>query len=132
VKKFYDQFLREKEYLVGVSPRTIKYYGWLFNSWDRHVKEFPDSVNIKDWVIKLVESGISAFTINSYIWGFNAFLTWLFENEHSKGHLKIKQLKEGKKSLRVFSSEQLKRLLGYKAKSFAEKRTYAMFCLAAP
>jgi site-specific recombinase XerD len=130
MKALYAQFLKEKEYLTGVSPRTIKYYQWLFNSWDHHIGAFPDKLNIKEWVIKLSESGVSVFTINSYIRGFNSFLTWLHENERISDHLKIKTLKEGQKSLRVFSDDQLKRLLSFKPKTFAERRVYAMFCLA--
>jgi integrase/recombinase XerD len=75
MEQLYQQFLREKQYLSNVSPRTIKYLRWVFNRWDDLIDAFPDKQNVKEWVIKLTESGISPSTINSYIRGFNSFLT---------------------------------------------------------
>jgi len=129
MEQLYRQFLKEKEYLTGVSPRTIKYFRFTFNSWDKHVSEFPSKQNVKEWVIKLTESGIKAPSINSYIRGFNSFLTWLHENEHLPEPLRIKKVKEGERALKTFTDAQLKRLLSFRPKTFAEQRVYAMVCL---
>lgn len=129
MKEFYSQFLREKQYLNNVSPRTVKYQRWVFNIWDKHIGAFPDKQNVKEFVMKLVEQGLSTFTVNSYIRGMNSFLSWLHENEHTAEHLKIKKIKEGQKALKVFSEDELKRILAYKPKTFAEKRVYTIICL---
>jgi len=52
----FKQFLKEKEYLSGLSPRTMKYLGWVYARWNTIIGEFPDKTNIKDFVIKLSES----------------------------------------------------------------------------
>ena len=58
MEKFYSQFLREKQFLCNFSPRTIKLFRWVFNRWDDLIGDFPTKQNVKDWVIKLNESGI--------------------------------------------------------------------------
>ena len=90
--KLHADFLREKEYLEGLSPNTIKYLGFIYNRWKEKINKFPDKNNLKEFVIQLVESNLSQFTINSYIRGMNSFLTWLHENEHTPEHLKIKKI----------------------------------------
>ncbi|MEZ5428744.1 MAG: tyrosine-type recombinase/integrase [Pyrinomonadaceae bacterium] len=130
MREIFDQFLKEKRYLTNVSPQTIKYYEWMYNRWNHHIGKFPTKENIKEFVIKIRESDITVYTANSYIRGINSFLSWLYENEYTKEHLKIKKLKEPEKFLKLFSDEQIKRLLNYRPKTFAQKRLYAMICFA--
>ena len=129
LEKLFADFLREKEYSDNLSPRTIKYQGWVFNRWRDLVGQFPDKSNVKEFVIKLNESGISPFTVNSYIRGFNSFLTWLHENEHTAEHLKIKKIKTGKRGVKIYSDLELKKILAFRPKTFADKRLYAIICL---
>lgn len=130
LQKAFDQFIREKRFLTNVSPKTIKYYGFVFNIWKNYINEFPDKLNVKEFVIKVQESGVSPFTANSYIRGINSFLTWAYENELTDTHLKIKKIKEPDKILKLFSEKQLKAMLSYKGKTFAQKRLSAMMFLA--
>ena len=65
--KLFTQFLREKQYLENLSPKTIKYYRWVFNRWSDHINEMPDKMNIKEFVISLNQSNLLPFTVNSYI-----------------------------------------------------------------
>ena len=37
--KLFTQFLKEKEYLAGLSPRTIKYLGWVYARWNTIIPE---------------------------------------------------------------------------------------------
>lgn len=124
-----ERFKREKLYLENLSPRTIRYFGFVFQSWQRYVGEFPNKINVKDWVIKLSESGISPFTINSYIRGFNSFLTWLHQNECLPEPIRIKKIKEGKRKPKVYSDEELKKMLRYRPQTVAQERTYTLICL---
>jgi integrase/recombinase XerD len=128
MKELYEQFKKEKLYLENLSPRTIKYFEYVFMAWEKYEGGFPTGQTVKDWVIKLSESGISPFTINSYIRGFNSFLTWLHENGHAE-HIKIKKIKTGKRSPKVYTETELKRLLSYKPKTVAQERTYTLICL---
>lgn len=89
----------------------------------------PTKQNTKEWVMKLSESALSPVTINSYIRGFNTFLTWLYENEHTD-NIRIKKIKEGKRAVKTYTEAELKKMLAYKPKTFAQHRLYAMICLA--
>jgi integrase/recombinase XerD len=129
MQKLYDQFIKEKRFLENLSERTLKYYGWIFNRWDDYIGEMPDKQNIKDFVIKVQESGVSVYTANSYIRGMNSFLTWMAENDHCE-LFRIKKLKEPEKVLKLFTEAHLKALLAYKPKTFAQTRLYAMVCFA--
>ncbi len=100
MQKYYDQFIKEKRFLDNLSKRTLKYYGWVFNRWTDYVGTMPDKQNIKEFVIKIQESGVTVYTANSYIRGINSFLSWLAENDHCEP-LKIKKLKEPEKVLNV-------------------------------
>jgi integrase/recombinase XerD len=80
--------------------------------------------------MKLTESGISPATVNSYIRGLNSFLSWLYENEHTPEHLKVKAVKQGQPTLKTFSDDHLKRLLSFRPRTFADYRFYALLCTA--
>jgi len=118
-----DTFIREKRFLANVSESTIKYYGYVFNRWEEFVGEEPNADNIKTFVMKVRESGVSIYTANSYIRGMNSYLNW-------KGTgLKIKKLKEPQKVLTLFTEQQLKALVAYKGKSPQDKRLHALIVL---
>ncbi len=127
--KLFAQFCKEKEFLNGCSPRTIKFYKFCYMSWSRLVGSMPTKANCNGYVIALRESGISIFTINSYIRGLNSFFTWLAENEHCAA-VKMKPLKAPKSVVKTFTNEQIKRLLAFKPRTFHQHRLYAMLCLA--
>lgn len=115
-----DEFIREKRFLDNVSENTIKYYGYVFNRWNHFIGEEPNSENIKTFVIKVRESGVSTFTANSYIRGMNTYLNW------SGSGLKIKKLKEPQKILTLFTERQLKVLIHARSKKFTEMRLHAL------
>ena len=127
--KLFTQFLREKQYLENLSPKTIKYYRWVFNRWSDHINEMPDKMNIKEFVISLNQSNLLPFTVNSYIRGMNCFLSWLYENEQTAEHLKIKKIKTGTRGIKTYSDTDLKKILAFHPKTFTDHRLYAMICL---
>jgi site-specific recombinase XerD len=131
VEALFEKFIREKTYLSNISKRTGKFYLDCQRAYLRTVgNELPTKENLKEFVIKLQQSGIKATTVNVYIRGINSWLSWLLENEHIPEKLRIKQIKEPERTLKVFSDEQIRRLLAYKPKNFFEHRLYAMVCLA--
>ncbi len=131
IDALFSQFKREKTYLGNVSPRTIKAYLDCERAYKRTVgDEIPNKLNIKEFVIRLQESGIAVSTVNFYIRSLNSFLSWLFENEMTPEHLRIKPLKEPEKTLKTFSDEQLRVLLSWRPKTFYEQRLHTMIVLA--
>jgi integrase/recombinase XerD len=119
----FEAFLKEKRYLDNVAETTIKYYGYVFNRWMDYVGEEPTSENIKTFVMKVRESGVSIYTANSYIRGINAYLRWAGTG------LVIKKLKEPQKLLTLFTEKQLEVIVKTKGVKFAERRLHALCCL---
>ena len=127
--KLFEDFCKHKQYLENCSPRTIKFYKFCYMSWSRLVGSMPTKANCNQYIIALRESGISIYTINSYIRGLNSFFTWLHENEHCEA-MKMKPLKAPKSVVKTFTNERIRRLLAFKPRTFTEHRLYAMLCLA--
>src|SRR4051812_24461615 len=97
--ELFERFLKEKLFLKNVSPRTIIYFKRCYSAYKRHLGVMPTEANLKEFVIKLRESGVTIETVNSYIRGINSFLAWLAESGHPK--LKMKLMKEPKKVLKT-------------------------------
>jgi integrase/recombinase XerD len=126
----FSQFIREKRFLGNVSLRTIKTFKDCQRAYYRTVgDEIPNKQNIKEYVIKLQESGIAVTTVNFYIRTLNSFLSWLFENEVIPERLRNKPLREPEKILKTFSDEQLKALITFKPKTYYEHRLYTLIVL---
>src|SRR5882724_9548665 len=96
----FEESVREKRYLQNVSPRTVKFYRDCKAAWDRTVGGLPTEEKMKEFVIKLLESGISPATVNGYLRGFNFYLTWLHENHKLLDKLRIKKIKEPERCMR--------------------------------
>ena len=64
----FEKFLKEKTFLAGVSPKTIRSYRQAFNAYQRVLSstrttskadELPTKDTLKDFVIGMRESGLS-------------------------------------------------------------------------
>lgn len=131
MNNLYAQFLQEKQFLCGFSPRTIKLFRWVFNRWDALMGQvLPDKQNVKTWVIRLNESGIRPVTINTYARSFNSFLTWLHAEGHIPERVRVSKVKEGQKPPKTYTEDTLRRLLGWRPSTFEGFRLHAMICLA--
>jgi integrase/recombinase XerD len=126
----FAQFLKEKRYLQNVAENTIYFYELCFTAWTQTMGEGGvTKSSINQWVVKMREAGRSAATCDAYIRGFNAFLSWLHENDHIE-KLSIKRLKLEKRVMQTFSEAQLKGLVHYKPKTAFERRTHVMILVA--
>ncbi|HST52373.1 MAG TPA: tyrosine-type recombinase/integrase [Pyrinomonadaceae bacterium] len=130
LEELYAKFAREKQFLSGVSPRTVKWYRFAFNRWNTLIGQMPDGENIKDFVIRLTESGVEAVTVNMYARAFNSFLTWLHTEGHIPERIRISRVKEGQKPPKTYSEETLKRFLSWRPTTFEGFRLHTMICVA--
>jgi integrase/recombinase XerD len=129
-EKTYEQFIKEKTFLANVSPMTVKCYRDALSSYKRLVGAVePTKQLLKNWIIQMMEAGLSVFTINKNIRTFNSFLTWYVENDYTKENMRMKKLKEPQKILKTFSDQQLRALLNWKPKDIYEHRLYAIIVL---
>ena len=131
LRSWFEQFLKEKTFLRNATAKTLRFYRQSFKKfcWAIPVCEKLDRAILNEFVIKMRESGLSPISRNVYIRGMNSFLSWLYENQYSAEHLKIRQLKEEQKIIQCFSEQQLKAILSFKPKGFYEWRIYTIPCL---
>ena len=84
---------------------------------------------LRDFVIGMREGGLSAGACNVYIRSMNLFLTWLHENSHTTEHLKMKQVKGARESIRIFKPSHIQSLIRFKPRNRFEWRLHTLICL---
>lgn len=126
MEEVFNSFLKDKLYTANFSPKTVKSYREIYGRWKKYVGAEPTAQNIKDFVIKMRDAGLSVTTINISIRSFNSFLSWLHENGYTKEHLRLKQIRQEKQAKQGYSALEVKQLLDWKPKNRYEKRLYAL------
>jgi integrase/recombinase XerD len=120
-----EQFIQERRYLLGVSPRTVIWYQCSF-------KAFEGAMNSKEAVrqriVDLRQRNVSTITINSYLRCINAYFNWL-HLEHGKESLRIPKLKEEQRILSTFGEDQIRAILTFKPKGRNLIRAHMVACL---
>lgn len=125
----FEQFLKEKQYLKGISPLTIKSYRQAF---DRLLKSGAIEISkasLNQFVVYLRKQGLATTSCNISIRSINAFCTWLYENEHIPENFKLKQIKEEKRVITGYTDEEIKKILAFKPEDFYDWRLFALVCL---
>ncbi len=113
----FEQFIKERQYLQNVSPRTIEWYRESFN-W--LVEPQPSQSDLKSFVIRMREKGLKPSSCNNRIRAVNAYLKWL------ESGLKIPKLKEEQRVLPTFSVEDIGKVAAWRPKSYCERRLLAI------
>jgi integrase/recombinase XerD len=116
----FQQFSRERQMLMGVSPATLSWYKYSL-MWLK--SESPSQEELNDAVCRMREKGLKATGCNSAIRAINAYLNW------NGSPLKISQLKEPQLVLPTFTSAQVRLLVNFKPKGFYERRLHLMVCM---
>lgn len=126
----FAEFLQEKQYLTGVSKNTLDYLGYCWKAWRRTVGDSEPSRGTLDaFVIGIRQSGLSVGATNAYIRGLNSYFSWLFENGHTTEHFKLRALKAEQKVMKTFTDEQLRAIVSWRPRTFAEARLHTLLCL---
>jgi integrase/recombinase XerD len=125
----FENFVREKRFLNNVTDKTVTWYYQSWKAFKRTVgTEKLDKATITEFMVKLRSTGISATSCNVYARAINSFLSWLYENEHTPEHYRIKKAKEEKKVIQTYSETHLKAFLSWKPKTWYDYRLYALLC----
>ena len=69
-----QEFIRERQYLKAVSPRTVIWYGCSFKAFEGAL---DSKEAIRERIVQLRQRNVSPITINSYLRCINAFLRWM-------------------------------------------------------
>lgn len=109
----FEQFIRERQYLTNVSPRTIQWYRESF----KWLGTTPtDERTLKTFVVRMREAGLKPSSCNNRIRAVNAFLKW------SGSPLKISRLKEEQRVLPTFKHSDILKFSSFKPKSPTQLR----------
>jgi len=128
----FDQFIQEKLYVKNLSPNTIEFFNYSYKAFRLIIKDKKVNLNkqiLTNFIFGLKQKGKTTGAINAYIRGFNSFLSWLYENEHTKERFSLKQLKQEKKVMKTFSDIELKKIINWKPRTFPDQRLHAILCL---
>jgi integrase/recombinase XerD len=136
----FEQFLKEKQFLIGISPKTIRSYQQAFKAYQRVLSTggesssgepdtTPTKDTLKDFVIGMREAGLSPGACNVYIRSMNSFLTWLHENNYVTEPLRLRQLPQPKTVVKVFTEKHVQALVKFKPQNQFERRTHTLVCL---
>jgi integrase/recombinase XerD len=107
-----EDFIRDRQYLKGVSPATVAWYRDSFRAFQGAL---DSKVLIVQRIEELMRRGVKPVSINTYLRAVNAYLRWR-HTEHEAELLRIPRLKEEQKVLATLSSEQVQRIIHFKPK----------------
>jgi integrase/recombinase XerD len=112
-----EKFIRERQYLTNVSPRTVD---WYRNSLRWLPSESPTQADLNDAVIRMREKGNSAAGVNSVIRCLNAYLRW------SGSPYKLSKLKEPVNVPPTFTERHVRQIVAWKPQGHYQKRLHVL------
>ncbi len=132
IDKLFSTFLKEKQYLEGSSPATIRAYSKSWLAYKHYVGctcQISDGM-VRDFMVAMTSAGeIKASSANAYARSINSFLSWMFENGHTPGHLRVPLTATLKRVLQNYSQEEVRRIVTHKPRSRVGKRVMALLFL---
>lgn len=122
----YENFVRDRRYSKGVSPRTE---GWYWQSWKAFegalLVATPETLSKAD-LTKVIETllsrDVSPITINTYGRAVNAFLKWLHTEGHCSKLVQVPRLKEPECVIATLKPEHIQRLLQTRPECHNQRR----------
>jgi site-specific recombinase XerD len=103
-----DQFIKERLYLKGVSPKTIAWYRDSFKAFENAL----DRSAIIERIAELRNRGVKAVSINTWLRCVNAYFRWL-HIEHGKELVRIPRLKEEQQILATLGADAIRVLVAH-------------------
>jgi integrase/recombinase XerD len=127
----YEQFIRERQYLLNVSVKTVDAYRWAWRAFEPALKGKVEvsKTDVLKRIAELRTQGLSAVTVNTYLRSVNAFCNWMLKEGYVATLTKLPRLKEERKVLQTFSDTHITKLVSFRGASFGEHRTHLLVCL---
>ncbi len=131
MENLYLQFVRERQYLHSVSPKTLEAYHWAWKAFAPALsnKSEPCKADVVERIAQLRSAGLSNVTVNTYARSVNAFFRWLHTEGYVKTLVKVQRLKEETKVLTAFSDDQISKLIRYHPINRSEERSQMITAL---
>jgi integrase/recombinase XerD len=113
VEERFEEFLKERRYLLNVSEATLYWYKASFRAWQNFSSGDP-----KHWVVAMRQHSLSAVSVNTHICALNVFWKWAGEPIH------LPYLKEEQKVVSTLSDQEVAKLLSFKPSGINMKRAH--------
>jgi len=130
IEKLFDAFLKEKQFLCGASPATVRIYS---KSWAAYKRYAGCTCEITGDRLKSLtlhaSQEIRPGSVNAYARGVNSFLTWLFENGHVDTRMRVPLTSVEKRVLQTYTPEEARKIITHKPQSRTGKRMMALLYL---
>jgi integrase/recombinase XerD len=123
----FDSFLKDRQYLKNVSPRTLEWYRLAFKQFAASQGAEPISQqSARAFVVALRERGVIAITCNNRIIALNAFLRWMHQEGNLAAPIRIPLQKVEQKTVPTLTDSQLRALLTFKPKQWGQRRAFVL------
>jgi site-specific recombinase XerD len=133
----FQQFLRERTYVENVTAKTREWYETAWHAYQKAQPSAPplpvgrviDRPQLEHFVQHMRDRGVTPVSCNCWLRAMNSFCRWL----HDQGgtdtvvHLRLQGVE--KPLIRTFDDTALRRLVGFKPKTFAQVRVHALACV---
>jgi site-specific recombinase XerD len=126
----FQTYLKEKEFLQGVTQSTILFYKDSMRAWKKYEGVFTEA-GIKEFTMRMGESGMKPGAVNTFARGMNSFFTWLHEEGHTAKRFKIRMRKVQKRVLKTYSKSDMDKVVAYEPTVYGERRMKALILLFA-
>jgi integrase/recombinase XerD len=124
------EFIKERTYVMNVSAATIRWYTSALKWLD---SEEPTQEELIRLVVKMRERGLKATGCNAATRAINAYLHWASGATGKCGggcrHPHITPMKEPEFVPPVFTDDQVKKLVNFKARRFFERRLHLLILI---
>jgi integrase/recombinase XerD len=118
---FTERFIKERQYMKGVSPATVEWYRQSFKAFAPVLERpYQCTTDLKAAIIEHIGQvqtagrGNKAVSINTYLRCLRAFLRWAHEEKIVKEPVKLNWLKEEEKILSTFTPLQIQQIVNRK------------------
>jgi integrase/recombinase XerD len=116
IVELFEQFIRERQYLKNVSPRTVDWYRDCLSALRRFYGQDLSLDNVsreslKRWLANMMQGGPSPVSCNTFICGVNAFLNWLHQEGHLAEKIRIPKVIVEHNVLRTLTADQVQRII---------------------
>jgi len=118
----FEQFIREKRYLLNVSENTCRWYRYAFTCLQNPE---PDEQYLRELIVRMRERGVSPETCNSVLRVINTYLRW------SGSNVRMKKLKTGQKIPPTFTPGDIRKFQHFKPRTPSQTRLQALVLLLA-
>lgn len=122
-----EQFIKERQYLAGVTAATVEGYKY---SLCYLPSEHPTQTDLQTMIVKLRERGLKETTVNTVIRWTNAYLHWNSGSDQKCGagctHPRLRMLREPKNVLPTFTPAQIAKLIRCKPQTAHQKKLHLL------